>query len=161
MFSPTCLSICSFQGSRRLTNLRVVEAQRRYNAVGFWFDLRSFMHERKLELCDKPLGRYLLIGTPILVYNLSNGTESVYQYQYFPSISAKTNLGSRIGSLHIQQHTPLRSAHKPVCVWRLPRTDAQSHFLYLRVDISSRVRGILGFCDSCAARPASHASLLR
>jgi|SRR5271169_3413070 len=76
-FSPTCLSICPFQGPRVLTNLRVVEAQRRHNFAGFWFGLSTFMCERKMELCDKPLGGYLLIGTPILVYNLSNGTGSV------------------------------------------------------------------------------------
>ena len=45
VFSPTCLSICPFQGSRLLTNLRVVEAQLRYNFAGFWFDLNMWTQD--------------------------------------------------------------------------------------------------------------------
>lgn len=116
--------------------------------------------ERKVELCNEPLGGYLLTGTPTLVYNLSNGTRLVYR-QYFLLISAKTNLSSRIGSLRIRRHTLLHSAQQPVRVWQLLRTGAQSLFASLTVGKSSRVRGIHGSRDSCAVRPAAHASLLR
>jgi hypothetical protein len=50
VFSPTCLSICPFQGSRLLTIFRVVEAQRRFDFAGFWFYFSSFICDRMIIL---------------------------------------------------------------------------------------------------------------
>ena len=60
-FQPTCLSICPFQGSRLLTNLRVVEAQWRFNFASFWFDLSIFNFECTITLWQTSWG-YLLTG---------------------------------------------------------------------------------------------------
>jgi len=75
LFSLTCYSISSFQGSWPLTNLWVVEAQWRSYFAHLLFDLIKHLYAWiRGGIGNKPLGRNILTGTPILLYILSNST---------------------------------------------------------------------------------------
>ena len=77
VFSPTCLSICSFQGSRLLKNFRVVEAHRRFDFAGFWFDLSGFICELTIILWQTSFG--ISLDRPCQEIPVRQGSQSWYK----------------------------------------------------------------------------------